>query len=189
MLLRLQIIGVQILVDVFGRYADPGLGHQNIAGRHGWQWSQLLSDALSQCCAAHDTIRHIGADFHAPLHELLLGKSQPVHAVQPVQNGRRVGASSCHARCHRNVFFQVNGKSAPDVKFLKQQIRSLIYQIIFIGGQIIEIRSDPDSFFVLLHQRKTIKNTHCLHDHPYVVVAVLPSSEHVQTQINLCQCL
>ena len=71
------------------------------------------------------------------------------------------------------------------MEFVHQESGRFVDQIVFIGGKIVEVGLYLDAGGGLVQQVDPVKDTDGLHDHADIVVAVLPSAQNVQPQIDL----
>ena len=61
-------------------------------------------------------------------------------------------------------------------------------KVVLVVGNITDIRTDPYPRSLGHSQPDTVMQSHGLHDHPKLMIAVRAPSQHVQTDIDLCVC-
>ena len=187
MLLRLQIIGMQILIHKFCGHANAWLRNKDRAFWHGRQHTQFFPNPFCQCCSSLNTVRHIGSQPDATLHQRLHGKSQAIHLIDSPQHCCTVRAATCHTGRYRNTFLQLNGHSILNLKLIHQKLCRFVDQIILIGGQIIKIGFYLNPRRLRFTDLQIIMKPDGLHDHLHFMIAILSSAQHIQPKIDLCQ--
>ena len=78
--------------------------------------------------------------------------------------------------------------TVPNVKFLFEQRRRLVYEIVFICRQKRKVGRHGNPARLIAHNLQPVKQVDRLHDHPHLMVAVLSLPHHIKSEIYFCQC-
>ena len=108
--------------------------------------------------------------------------------VQAVKDSGGITASSCKSCCNRYLFIQDNMDALADVVVFPDQYGGLVYEVIFICGEVGQVRFNSYGGIVGPENGYLIIQAYGLHNHSNLVIAVLSFSDHIQTEINLCIC-
>ena len=179
-----DLLGIQVLIDIFRRYINVRFRYQHITVRCRSKRRQLLADALRQSRTAHDAIGNIRTDLHAQFHQILQRTSQIKQPVHSLQGSCRICAAPRHSRCNGDVLLQVDLHAFADMILFHHELSRFIDQVILVRRKFAGIRGNDDAVlypFKIQH----IIDTYGLHDHFHFVITVLESSDHIQSQIDL----
>ena len=110
------------------------------------------------------------------------------HPVHTYKCGRSIRASACHTCCYRNKLAKFNGKSLFYFKFFHQHLCCFIYKISAVSGNKRKIGGQHDSRPFRLSDIQDIIHTDGLHDHAYLMIAVLSLPQNIKSEIDLCHC-
>ena len=75
--------------------------------------------------------------------------------------------------------------TVPNVKFLFEKCCRLVYQIVLICRQKRKVGRHRNPARLIAGNLQPVKQMNRLHDHPHLMITVLPFSHHIQTQIDL----
>ena len=178
-----DLFRIQRFIDHPRRHADWRFGDQHRALGNGRQNRQLFADALCQHGSPQNAVGYVRSQLNPTLHQLLTGKLQPEQTVHSEQHRRRIGASSRHACCHRDVLIQCNAHPSFQMKFLYHHLCCLICDIPRIIREIVQVGRKLNPRFFPGFQPYIIIQINRLHDHTYIVISIFPSPKYVQSQV------
>ena len=174
-----ELHGIQVLVYGFGRYIDSRLGNEDLALGDRWKSREFFPDSLGKGGPSHQAVWDIRPKLYSPLHQLLFGKPQAKHFVNAKKHGRGIAAPPCHAGRHGDKLPQADGKPRIHTKFFHQKRGGPVGQILLIVRQIIQVALHSDSLPCFPININAVMKAHCLHNHPYLMIAVLPLSQDI----------
>ena len=128
-----KLICMKILVHEFCRYIYTRLDNHHITVWYRFKCRKLLSNSFRKAGSPKYAIRNICSNLYPSLHKLMLLKSKREHLVDSNKHCCSIRASTCHSRCHRYEFIQLNLYSCIYTKFIHQKLRCLVYQVILIS--------------------------------------------------------
>ena len=79
----------------------------------------------------------------------------------------------------------MDGQALAYAELLHQQPGRFMGKVLLIIRQIKQVGLYPDARLLGGVQVNPVVKPHGLHDHPHLMIAVLPFSHHIQTQIDL----
>ena len=126
----LQGIRMKIFINKLRGNADIRLGNQNIGMGRCRKRCQNLSDPLRKCRSSHNAVGNICAQLYRKLLHLLPAHGKLPEFIQSMKNGCRIGTSTCHSGCNRNIFLQGNLYPTVNSIFSADTLCCLINEII-----------------------------------------------------------
>ena len=185
----LQQIHLQVLVYPFCGHSDRRLRYDDQAVRHRWKWCKDLSYSLRECRTLHDTVRHICAELHSMFHELFIGKVQSKQHIHRLEGCRCISASPCHSGCNRYVFIHGYMNTLVYSIYILHHPARLVYDVILHIRQLRRIRCYNDLVCGDIAKCQFIPQIDRLHDHLHLMISILASPDHVETEVYLSICL
>ncbi len=157
-----------------------------MAPRQRREWGENLTSPLRQSRAAQHAVGHVGAHPLPQPGQRLAGISGTEEAVEATQNGGGVRAAAAGPRADGNMLLHRDGESAAVEAAVLQKLQSGGGgQIFLVGGEKAQIGAHPHASARTGLQSNPIRQGHRLHHHSELVIAVAPSAQHIQGQIQL----
>ena len=173
---------------------NPGGGNLQTAGLGQYQPGfghilQLGEDFAASCCqhrAAFNAEGDIAAQLSGQLFQLIIFQVKLPITVQTAQNCCRITAAACQSCCQKNFFVQGDVNVRNNIAVTCEQGSCSVGQVIRTAAEVVQIAADLNA--VTLADNNLVAQTDALHNHTYLMVAVLSLTENIESQIYFGIC-